>query len=174
MSKNRILQASSVALLLGLCVSSVDAQPRYRERDRGWERVTRIEPGTQISVRTTQRINVRRREERVYSAVVDQDVRGQNGRIAIPRGSRVDLVVRAARDNDLILDLESVVVQGQRYGLDTSATRLDSGGDNLIGAIVGAFTGGQVRGPNIAVPRGSVLNFRLDRPMVMGAVRRYR
>ena len=41
-------------------------------------------------------------------------------------------------------------------------------------SIVGAFTGGQVRGPNISVPRGSVLNFRLDRPMVMGAVRRYR
>jgi hypothetical protein len=123
-------------------------------------------------VRTTQRIDVRRREERVYTAVVDRDVRGQNGRIAISRGSRVDLVVRAARDNDLILDLESVVVRGERYGLDTQVSRLDSGSNNLVGAIVGAFTGGQIRGPRISVPRGSILSFRVDRPMVMGVAHR--
>jgi hypothetical protein len=167
-----MLQATGFALLIGLCVSSANAQPGFRERDRSWERVTRIEPGTLISVRATQRINVRRREERLFPAVVDQDVRGQNGRLAIPRGSRVDLVVRSARDNDLILDVDSVIVQGQRYGLETTATRLDSAANNPIGAIVGAFTGGQVRGPNIVVPRNSVMTFRIERPMVMGVVRR--
>lgn len=174
MTTNRMLQVSGLALLIGLGVSTADAQTRYRERDPGWNRVTRIETGTLIAVRTTQRINVRRLEQRFYSAVVDQDVRGQNGRIAIPRGSRVDLVVRGARDNDLILDVDSVVVQGQRYGLDTTANRLESGGDNLIGEIVGAFTGGQVRGRSIIVPRGSVVTFRIERPMVMGAVRNWR
>jgi len=170
MSRNTMLQTCGLALVMGACLSTADAQPRYRERDRGWERVTRIEPGTRISIRTTQRINVQRREERVYPAVVEQDVRGENGRIAIPRGSRVDLVVRAARDNDLILDLDSVTVQGQRYGIDTAATRVDSGG-GLIGSLEGVFSGGQARGPRIVVPRGTVLNFRIDHPMVMGAAR---
>src|SRR3954467_9334389 len=110
----------SLALLS--CLSFAPAafsQDRDRDRyDRG-DRVTRIESGTNIQVRTNDTIDVERNDNRVYYGVVDQDVRGTNGRLAIPRGSRVELIVRVMRDNDLVLDLESVNVNGERYAIQT-------------------------------------------------------
>jgi hypothetical protein len=161
---------ASAALLVGLSVPAALAQDRDRDnRDQDRDRVTRIEPGTTVSVRTNQAIDVDRRDNRVYTGVVNQDVRGENGRIAIPRGSQVELVVRVAPDNDLILDLESVMVNGQRYGIKSDANRVESQRDNsVVGTIVGALSGGQVRGRAVKVPRDSVLNFRIDRPLEMG------
>jgi hypothetical protein len=158
------------AAFLVLCVGSASAQDRDRDRDRDYrDRMTRIEPGTLISVRTTEGIDVDRRDNRVYRGIVDQDVRGENGRLAIPRGSAVELLVRVAPDNDLILDLDSVVVNGQRFGIRADANRVESRRDNsLVGAIIGAVEGGQVRGRAVRVPRDSVLSFRIDRPMEMG------
>ena len=119
---------------------------------------TRIEPGTNITVRTFQRIDSDRRDDRVYTAAVDEDVWGVNGRLAIPRGSPVELLVREAPDRDLILDLESVTVNGQRYALETESERIESqrgpglganhgtaehvGGGAVLGAIIGAIAGG--------------------------------
>jgi len=122
------------------------------------ERVTRIEPGTEVVIRTNQYIDSDRRDNRVYTGTVDRDIRGENGRLAIPRGSQVELIVRTARDNDLILDLESVSVNGQRYTLDAGAERIQSerrpgvgenrstaehvGGGAILGSIIGAIAGG--------------------------------
>jgi hypothetical protein len=157
----------SAALIAGLCVPAAIAQDRDRDRDA--YRMTRIEPGTMIAVRTNETIDTDRGDHRIYTGVVDQDVRGENGRIAIPRGAPVELAIRVAPDNDLILDLESVVVNGQRYGIRTDPNRIESKKDNgLVGAIVGALQGGQVRGREVRVPRDSVLTFRLERPMEMG------
>jgi hypothetical protein len=163
----------SAAEIVGLCASmALGFAQDDRDRDRGHDRVTRIEPGTTIVVRTNQPIDSDRGDNRAYTATVDQDVRGGNGRLAIPRGSQVELIVRVARDNDLILDLDSVTVNGQRYGVETAANRVESSGDRrdqgLVGAIVGAIQGGQVRGREVRVPRGSVVTFRVDRPMIMG------
>ncbi len=166
----------SAAVILGLCASSGMAQDRDRDRDRGdldRDRLTKIESGTNITVRTNQSINVERSDNRVYTGIVDQDVRGVNGRLAIPRGSQVELIVRVAPDNDLILDLDSVMVNGQRYGVKADVNRVESRPDNsLVGAIVGAIQGGQVHGRAVRVPRDSVLNFRIDRPLVMGVADR--
>src|SRR5690242_17081675 len=121
---------SGVALLgmLGLAPAS-SAQDSYR--------LTRIEPGTNISVRPNDAIDVERFDNRVYYGTVDQDVRGENGRVGIPRGSRVELIVRVMRDNDLVLDLESVTVNGQRYAIETERTRIQSQQDNsLVGSII--------------------------------------
>src|SRR6476469_6702214 len=49
-----------------------------------WERFTRIEPGTIIPVRVDSTIDSDRADGRIYTGVVDQDVRGSNGRLAIP------------------------------------------------------------------------------------------
>jgi len=126
-----------------------------------------------VNVRPTESIDVERKDNRVYYAIVDQDVRGNNGQIAIPRGSKVELIVRVERDNDLILDLESVMVNGQRYAIETAATRVDSSRDNsLVGAIVGAVNGGQVRGRAVRIPRDTLLTFRLDRPLNIGVADR--
>jgi len=125
--------------------------PAFAEHER-----TRIVPGTQILVRTNQYIDNSERDNRVYTGTVDKNVRGGNGRLAIPRGSQVELIVRTARDGDLILDLESVVVNGQRYALDSEAKRMESreglgqnrrtaehvGGGALLGTIIGAIAGG--------------------------------
>ena len=75
-----------------------------------------------------------------------------------PRGSPVELMIREAPDRDLILDLESVTVNGQRYALEAEPERIDSerragvgenrrtaehlGGGAALGAIIGAIAGG--------------------------------
>ena len=151
--------------MVGLSVSAASAQDR--------DRITRIEPGTTIPVRTNETIDVDRKDDRVYTGTVDQDVRGENGRLAIPRGSSVELVVRVALDNDLILDLDSVIVNGQRFAVKADPNRIESRRDNsLVGSIVGAIQSGQVRGRAVRVPRQSVLSFRIDRPMEMGVADR--
>jgi len=134
---------------------------------------TRLQAGTVIPVRTNTAIDVERRDNRVYYGIVDQDVRGENGRLAIPRGSSAELIVRVAPDNDLILDLESVVVNGQRYAIASDPNRVESQRDGgLVGAIVGAINGGQARGRAVRVPRDTVITFRLDRSMEMGVADR--
>src|ERR1700730_61210 len=131
------------------------------------QEVRRLEPGPPISVRKNDTIDVDRQDNRVYTGIVEQDVRGSEGRILIPRGSPVELFVRLARDNDLILDLESVVANGVRYAVKTDPNRVESRPDDfdevgefLVGAIVGAIRGGEVRGRAVRVRRASVIRFR--------------
>jgi hypothetical protein len=129
-------------------IASATAQPRDNAR---------IEGGTQIAVRTSETIDERALDGRVYAGVVDQDVPDQSGRVAVPAGSPVELMVRGGGNDDLVLDLESVVVNGERYAVRAEANRVDApprssndgkrtaiyaGGGALLGTIVGAVTGG--------------------------------
>jgi hypothetical protein len=170
------LRCLGVAFLATLCIlpaASGQQNPdrdreshRDQDRDQDRDRSTRIETGTNLAVRTNQSIESNRRDNQVYTGTVDEDVRGDNGRLAIPRGSTVELIVRVAQDNDLIVDLESVTVNGQRYAIKTDASRAESNrDDSLVGAIVGAVQGGEARGRAIRIPRDSVLNFRVRRPL---------
>src|SRR4051794_32249111 len=81
-----------VALTLSPIASSQD---RDRDRERGTNRdaatFTTLERGTVIPVRTNEAVDVERRDNRVYTGIVDQDVRGDDGRLAIPRGAEVEL-----------------------------------------------------------------------------------
>jgi hypothetical protein len=120
--------------------------------------VSRVEPGTNLAIRTNDSINTHSRDGRVYYGRTADDIRGSDGQIAIPRGSDVELIVRRARDNDLILDIESITSYGQRYAIDTPAERLESsnrdgvgankrtgefvGGGAMLGTILGAIAGG--------------------------------
>jgi len=129
--------------------------------------------GTNLAVRTTEAIDVDRRDDRVFRGVIDQEVRGENGRVAIPRGSTVELIVRVEPDNDLVIDVDSVVVEGQRFAIRTDSTHVESQKDNsLIGAIIGAVSGEEIRGRAVHIHPNAVLNFRIDRPMEMGVVDR--
>jgi len=135
--------------------------------------VRRLERGTTIPVRTNQAIDVERQDNRIYTGVVDEDVRDNRNRIVVPRGSAVELSVRAARDNSLILDLESVVTNGERYAVDAKPKSAESGrDDDIVGAIIGAIKGGESRGRAVRVPRDSVVSFRLERPLDVGVVDR--
>src|SRR5882724_8055873 len=163
MQKATMIAGLALVGMLSFVPSGI-SQNRDRDRFRNdGDRVTRLEPGTNIAVRTNDSIDVERFDNRVYYGTVDQDVRGDNGRLAIPRGSRVELIVRVMRDNDLIIDLESVNVNGQRYAVQTDRNRVESRRDNsLIGAIAGAITGGAVQGRAVRISRDSVLNFRIQ------------
>jgi hypothetical protein len=176
-------RSSELKVAMGLAIFTLgfsplcSAQDRDRDRDRDWDRdrgvYTRLAPGTIIPIRTNTAIDVDRRDNRVYYGTVDQDVRGDTGRLAIPRGSNAELIVRVAADNDLILDLESVVVNGQRYAIKTDPNRIESQRDNsLVGAIVGAINGGQARGRAVRIPRDTIVTFRLGRPIDMGVADR--
>ena len=160
--KNTVIR-STVMLALGM--ASIGAA---QDRDHG--HVTRIERGTIIAVRNNQTIDSDHRDNRVYYGTVDQDVRGGNGRLAIPRGSQVEMIVRVARNNDLVLDLESVTVKGQRYAIETSGNRVESKSEEspLVGAIIGAITGGQASGRYVRIRRGTVLSYRLEQPLIVG------
>jgi hypothetical protein len=114
--------------------------------------------GTSISVRTSERIDVKKSDGRVFTGVVDQDVRDANNRVAIPRGSKAELTVKTLSKNDLVLDLESVTVGEQRYALSAADAAMDNGqrdgigknkrtatyigGGALLGTIIGAIAGG--------------------------------
>jgi hypothetical protein len=171
---NYLAKSAAMALLWAMCVPPAtlaqdrDQRDRFPDSNPPRDRIVRIEPGTIIAVRNDEGINANKGDGRIYTGIVDQDVRDRNGRLAIPRGSRVELVVRVARDNDLILDLDSVTVDRVRYGLRSEPNRVESRrDDSVVGAIVGAI-GGEARGRAVRIPRDSMLTFRLQRPLEMG------
>ena len=143
--------------------------------DGNYQRLARINPGTFVTVRTTQPIDLDRAEQRFFPAVVDEDVWDDYGRLsvpAIPRGSRVDLAVREARDGDLILDLDSIYAHGQRYVVDAAPERIEGsqprrdnddtasyvGGGALLGTIIGAIAGGG-KGAAIGAAAGAATGY---------------
>ena len=145
----RAVAAISVGTLITvLCTSLTGYAQNWRDPEfwntRG-NRLSRIEPGTFVQVRTSQRIDSDRADGRIFSGVVAEDVWDDYSRLAvpaIPRGSRVELVVRPARDGDLILDLESVDAHGQRYALSATPERVESRGGHVSGDDVAPFVGG--------------------------------
>jgi hypothetical protein len=130
--------------------------------------MTRLSQGMTLPVRSDEAIDASRTDYRVFNGVVDQDVRGADGRVAIPRGSPAELIVRDYQGGDLVLDLESVTVDGRRYAVQTTGTQV---GDNnrrsndIVGAIIGAINGGNARGRAVRIPRGTVMGFRLQRAL---------
>jgi hypothetical protein len=154
---------------LGLGLSTlVAAQGNWDQRNN---RYTTLGRGMTINVRLNDPIAGNRADYRVYTGVVEQDVRGENGRMAIPRGSTAELIVRSQRDGDLIVDLESVTVNGQRYAVETAAREVDTN-PGLIGSILGEVRGGEYRGRQVRIPRGTVMGFRLERELNMGVADR--
>jgi hypothetical protein len=122
------------------------------------ERVV-LAAGTEVVVRTNERIDARNTAEgQTFSAQIEENVRDSDRSIAIPRGSNVRLVVRRVEnDGDLILDIESIMVEGRRYQVSTTDEELSNqrqgiggnrrtgqfiGGGAALGAIIGAIAGG--------------------------------
>jgi hypothetical protein len=172
--KKRTNEARKVLRFLGaVAIAAALFLPAVASAQGDRDRMTRIESGTIIPVRTNDTIDADRRDDQVYTGIVDQDVRGSNGRLAIPRGSTVELIVRVTSDNDLVIDVESASVNGQRYAIKTETNRQESKrDDSLVGSIVGAIQGGQARGRAVRIPRDSILTFRLARPLDMGVADR--
>ena len=211
-----VSSSRSRALILLILVGSVGvgpllAQPSDRDdrdrwnrfRDGRYDSTTRpsiVDAGTYISVRTRQEIRASRAEDRVFTASVAEDVWDDDRRLSvpiIPRGTPVALRVRAVRDGELILDMDSLTIDRQRYRVDTPAIRAEGhnrdnhtgeivGTGAVIGTIIGAIAGGGkgaaigaatgaaaggvgvlARGRSLNIPAGTVVTFRLDRNLVV-------
>jgi hypothetical protein len=137
-------------------------------------KTNRLPPGTEIAVRSEETIDSGKASQgQTYAAEVTRDVLDSAGDVVIPHGSNAQIVIRSASKggrirgaSDLVLDLLSVSVEGQKYQLSTvdlaqrgndgvganRRTAEFSGGGAAVGAIIGAIAGG---GKGAAIGAGS-------------------
>ena len=120
--------------------------------------------GAEVSVRTNELIDSGVAQEgQTFDAQVTRDLKDADGDIVVPRGSRANIVIKSASkggkfrgQSDLVLDLQSVVINGKSYAVETAEiaqkgkegfgankrTAVHTGGGAAIGAIIGAIAGG--------------------------------
>ena len=117
-----------------------------------------VPAGTEVTVRTNELIDSRDPDGRIYTGTLDRDVLDRDGRVAIPRGSQVELIDRGVGSHEMVLDLESIIANGRRYTVDATEQGISGGnrqgvGENrrtakyvgggaVIGSIIGAIAGG--------------------------------
>lgn len=119
---------------------------------------------TQVSVRSEEAIDsATAAEGQTYAAEITDDVLDAAGDVVIPHGSNAQILIRSASKggrfrsaSDLVLDLQSISVEGQQYLISTSDLRESgkqglgankrtaeyTGGAAALGAIIGAIAGG--------------------------------
>ena len=124
----------------------------------------RLPAGALIPVRSEETIDAAVASGgQTYAAEVTRDIKDADGAVVIPRGSNAQIIIRSATKggkikgvSDLVLDLDSVSVEGRRYRLDTQdvirkgrdgvgknkRTAIFTGGGAAVGAIIGAIAGG--------------------------------
>ena len=120
--------------------------------------------GTKVPVRTEGTIDSATAVEgQTYPAEITEDVVDANGDVVIPRGSNAQIIIRSASKggrfhgtSDLVLDLQSISVEGKQYLVSTTdmqqsgkqglgankRTAEYTGGAAALGAIIGAIAGG--------------------------------
>jgi hypothetical protein len=120
--------------------------------------------GTHVGVRSEDTIDSAHAVEgQTYAAEVTEDVLDAAGDVVIPRGSNAQIVIRSASKgdrfrgaSDLVLDLQSISVEGQQYNISSTDVResgkqgfgankrtaIYTGGGAALGAIIGAIAGG--------------------------------
>lgn len=119
-----------------------------------------IPAGTRLDVRTNQAINSSEGEGKAYNAQIETDVIGTDGKVLLPKGSPVELVVMETREKGgvrgagLRLGMRSVTVGGQTYlviskeieqssGLGKNRRTAETvGGGAALGTVIGAAAGG--------------------------------
>jgi hypothetical protein len=124
----------------------------------------KLPAGTLIPVRSEETIDAAvATAGQTYAAEVTRDIRDADGAVVIPRGSNAQIIIRSAAKggrikgaSDLVLDLDSVSVEGRLYTLETEdmirkgrdgvgknrRTAYFTGGGAAVGAIIGAIAGG--------------------------------
>ena len=123
-----------------------------------------VPAGTKVAVRTEDTIDsAKAAEGQAYAAEVADEVLDASGDVVIPRGSNAQIVIRSASKggrfhgaSDLVLDLQSISVEGQEYLVSSAdleqkgrqgigankRTGEMTGGGAALGAIIGAIAGG--------------------------------
>jgi len=119
--------------------------------------------GTQLVVRTVERIDSRNGgADQTFSAIVEQEVTNGSGHVIIPERSSAQLIIRQISSGgttgspEMMLDIQSISVDGRRYLVSTTDVTLDSGtgiGNNkrtaetiaagaALSTVIGAIAGG--------------------------------
>ncbi len=146
---------------------------RIDDRVGDWARIPR---GAEIQVRTDETINSQSATEgRTYPATIVHDILDDRGTMMIPRGAQADLIVRQVNEGgtldngNLVLDLDSIRVNGRRYRVSTEDLEArDSngiggnrrtaemvGGGAVLGTLLGAVAGGG-KGAGIGAIAGAI------------------
>jgi hypothetical protein len=131
--------------------------------------------GTEFVVRTVETIDSRNAgADQTFSAVVEQQVTNASGHVIIPERSSAQLIIRqlssggATGSPEMVLDVQSITVDGRRYLVSTTDLMLESdtgigknkrtaeaiGGGAALGTIIGAIAGG-AKGAAIGVLVGA-------------------
>jgi hypothetical protein len=127
-------------------------------------RTYELSSGSEISVRTNETIDsATAAEGQAFDAQVTRDVKDAGGAVVIPRGSGASVIIKSASKggrfrgaSDLVLDLQSVNINGRSYAIETvdvskkgksgvganRRTAEYAGGGAAIGAVIGAIAGG--------------------------------
>jgi hypothetical protein len=119
--------------------------------------------GTELVVRTVEMIDSRKSgADQAFSALVERAVADASGRVIIPEMSSAQLVIRHVSAGgktgspEMVLDVQSVSIDGRRYLVSTTDLVEDSdtgigtnkrtaatiGGGAAVGTIIGAIAGG--------------------------------
>ena len=122
-----------------------------------------ISSGTEFAVRSNETIDSKTASVgQHFSALIERDILDSTGRLAIPKGSDAELVIRQTEDgsmtnaSELVLDVDSVTVAGIRYLVSTEdmekegrhgiganrRTGIMVGGGAGLGALIGAIADG--------------------------------
>ena len=123
-----------------------------------------VPAGTRITVMTNDNIDSSTASEgQTFSAEVVENVTDLDGQVLIPKGSEADLVIRhvasqgaVTGNSELVLDLESLNLNGRRYTISTQEvteqnnsglgankrTATMVGGGAVLGTLIGAVAGG--------------------------------
>jgi hypothetical protein len=133
----RDMQKTAWTKLSGAAVAAMLCAPQLATAQT-WTALSRIDPGTTIQVRTTEKIDTQAMDGRVYTGTIENDVMDTQGRLAITAGSTAELVVRRGPDNDLVLDLDSVTINTRRYGVDATRNKIGTGGVDIRNSGIGA------------------------------------
>lgn len=157
-----------------------------------------LKSGTTIDVTTARTITSRSDEAgQTLMTTVDADVKNSAGRVVIPAGSSVALVIteiepaktKSAADGSLTLAVASVTVRGTTYPLDAKVTSVDHtlkgrgvtlgevekvAAGAAIGAVAGRVIGGDSKGTIIGAAVGTaggavVANETASRDVVVAA-----
>jgi len=158
-----VKQILVLLLLLGLAAAAPSmAAAQYNSSSRSANGVV-LPTGTEIAIQTNEAIDSKTgRVGQTYNAQVAQDVMGPSGEVLIPKGSDASLILRQASSGgtvsspDLALDINSVTIQGRRYGVSTADIKESGnqgigknkrtaemvGGGAALGTLLGAIAGG--------------------------------
>ena len=122
-----------------------------------------VPAGTELVVRTGQTIDSKNAgPDQIYSAIVEQAVTDASGRVIIPNNSSAQLMIRnvssggATGSPEMVLDVQSITVEGRKYLVSTTDLTEDSdtgigtnkrtaatiGGGAAVGTVIGAIAGG--------------------------------